>query len=92
MLGRAKKYLIFEIKENGELKLVEIRANPYENTLQRKKTLDVYDLLRDCPVIISAFVGKRGTERLKLRNVKMFFRKGSIKEALEEFMKDISNN
>ncbi len=87
MLGRAKEYLIFEIEEDGDLKLVEVRTNPYENTLQRRKTLDVYDVLRDCPVVISAFIGKRGTERLKLRNIKMFFRRGSIKEALDEFMK-----
>ncbi len=91
MLGRAAKYLIYEMKDDG-LELVEVRINPYKDTLQRRKTLDVYDVLRDCPVIISAFVGKRGTERLRLRNVKMFFRKGSISKALEEFMADHGTN
>ncbi len=87
MLGRAAKFLIFELTE-GELYLAEVRENPYKDTAQRRKTLDVYDVLRDCSVVISAFIGKRGTERLRLRSIKMFFTRGSIEEALRNFLKE----
>lgn len=50
--------------------------------------MDVYDVLRDCNVVISAFIGKRGTERLRLRSIKMFFARGNIEEALRNFLKE----
>jgi len=38
--------------------------------------------------VISAFIGKRGTERLRLRSIKMFFARGNIEEALRNFLKE----
>ncbi len=47
MLGMADKMFIYELNE-GHMKLVEKRNNPYAKTQQHLKTLDVYDLLHDC--------------------------------------------
>jgi len=59
MLGMADKMFIYEL--NGEKpKLLEKRNNPYAKTQQHLKTLDVYDLLHDCAIIISAHIGKKG--------------------------------
>jgi len=86
MLGRAKNMYIYEIGEGGRPKLVEKRDNPYSETMQHLKTLDVYELIRDCTVIISGAIGKKGVERLRERGMKLFFRKGSIEEALDDVL------
>jgi predicted Fe-Mo cluster-binding NifX family protein len=46
------------------------------------ETLDVYAVIRDCEIIISAVIGKKGIERLRAKGVKLFFRKGEINDAL----------
>jgi len=92
MLGRARRFYIYKLNNYGEISFLETRINPYASTNQHLKTLDVYDLLRDCPVIISAIIGKRGVERLERRGVKLFFRSGEMKEALEELREKIAGN
>jgi len=82
MLGRAKKIYIYVIENGAQVRLVEKRTNPYSETMQHLKTLDVYELLRDCTIIISGTIGKKGIERLQKRGVKLFFRKGNIQETL----------
>lgn len=64
----------------------EKRPNPYEKTMQHLKTIDVYDLIRDCAVIISAHIGKKGITRLQERGMQLYFTKGNIQEALEEWL------
>ncbi|MDP8214746.1 MAG: NifB/NifX family molybdenum-iron cluster-binding protein [Candidatus Euphemobacter frigidus] len=87
MLGRARQFYIYERGDNGKINFLEVRINPYASTNQHLKTLDVYEFLKDCPVIISARIGKRGVERLEQRGVKLFFRRGKINEALNELRK-----
>jgi len=84
MLGRAKNMYIYEIENGGRARLVEKRANPYSETMQHLKTLDVYELLRDCTVIISGAIGRKGIERLRERGMELLFRKGNIEEALDD--------
>jgi len=82
MLGMADKMFIYEL--NGEkLKLLEKRNNPYAKTQQHLKTLDVYDLLHDCVIIVSAYIGKKGIQRLEDRGVKLLYKKGNIQKALK---------
>ena len=81
MLGRAKEFHVYEIKEK-KFRFIEKRNNPYENTMQHLKTLDVYELISDCDVIISNRIGKKGIKRLEERGVKLFFRNGKIKDEL----------
>jgi len=88
MLGMAKYMFIYEIENGDRFKLVEKRNNPYANTMQHLKTLDVYDLIDDCSDIISAHIGKKGVKRLKERGMKLFFLKGNIEEALIEVKKN----
>jgi predicted Fe-Mo cluster-binding NifX family protein len=82
MLGMARYFYIYETHDGKQFTLVEKRVNPYETTMQHQKTLDVYAVIRDCEIIISALIGKKGIERLKARGVKLYFKKGEIKELL----------
>lgn len=86
MLGRAYEFLIFEI-DNNKINLIEKRKNPYAQTMQRLKTLDVYDLLEDCSVILSAKIGKKGVERLEKRGMQLVFAMGEIQEHLDKLLK-----
>jgi len=82
MLGMAKKMFIYEIENETQFRLIEKRNNPFAGTMQHLKTLDVYNLIDDCSIIISAHIGKKGITRLQERGVKLFFRKENIEEAL----------
>ncbi len=82
MLGMAKYFYIYTTTDGARFDLVEKRTNPYETTMQHLKTLDVYAVINDCPVVIAAVVGKKGIERLRERGVRLFFGKGNIEEAL----------
>ena len=84
MLGMAKEIFIYEIVNGKEFKLIEKRTNPYERTMQHFKTLDVYDLISDCSVIISGHIGKKGIKSLEERGMKLIFKKGKIEQALVE--------
>ncbi len=88
MLGMAKYLYIYEIENRATFKLIEKRNNPYAATMQHLKTLDVYDLIHDCPVIISAHIGKKGITRLQARGMQLIFKKGNIEQALVEFSHD----
>ena len=82
MLGMAKEMFIYEIRDGLQFILIEKRNNPYENTMQHLKTLDVYEIVNDCGIIISAKIGRKGIERLQEKEMKLFFRKGKIQQAL----------
>ncbi len=44
--------------------------------MQHLKTLDVYESIRDCGMIISAKIGKKGIKGLQERGMKLFLGKG----------------
>jgi len=85
MLGMADKVFIYEIN-GGQIKLIEKRNNPYAKTQQHLKTLDVYELLHDCEIIISAHIGKKGIQRLQERGIKLMYKKGNIQKALQDVL------
>jgi len=89
MLGMAREMFIYEIRKGGESKFLEKRENPYAHTMQHLKTLDVYEIINDCEIILSSHIGKKGIKRLEERGVKLFFQKGGIEEALKELGKKI---
>ncbi|MCD6162855.1 MAG: hypothetical protein J7K40_10635 [candidate division Zixibacteria bacterium] len=88
MLGMAKYLFIYEIEKGEKFKLIEKRRNPFADTMQHLKTLDVYELIDDCSIIISAHIGKKGITRLQGKGMKLIFKKGKIEQALVE----MSNN
>ena len=90
MLGMAKEMFIYEIENGAQFRLIEKRTNPYERTMQNLKTLDVYETIRDCSIIISAHIGKKGIKRLQEKGMELFFRKGNIQDALVDFSPNIS--
>jgi len=85
MLGMADKVFIYEIN-GGQIKLIEKRNNPYAKTQQHLKTLDVYELLHDCEIIISAHIGKKGIQRLQERGIKLMYKKGNIQKGLQDVL------
>lgn len=87
MLGMAEKLFIYETADGKAFKLIEKRTNPYARTQQHLKTLDVYDLISDCSVIISGHIGKKGITRLQERGMALFFAKGNIQDALTDTIK-----
>lgn len=87
MFGRAPQFAIFEI-ESGRAHFLEMRKNPYQNTLQHNKTWDVYQLVADCPALLAGRIGKKGQERLKRAGVRLFFAKGTIAAALNDLIAD----
>jgi len=89
MLGMAKYLFIYEIENGENLKLIEKRENPFAATMQHLKTLDVYDLIADCSIIVSAHIGKKGITRLQERGMQLFFAKGNIQEALIAALKTL---
>ena len=89
MLGMAKEMFIYEIENGAQFRLIEKRTNSYERTMQNLKTLDVYETIHDCSIIISAHIGKNGIKRLQEKGMELFFRKGNIQDALVDFIKDL---
>ena len=87
MLGMAKYMYIYQI-EDGKFRLIEKRDNPYEKTKQRQKTLDVYEIIKDCDTIVSEKIGKKGVKRLEERGMKLIFRSGRMEEALADVVKN----
>ncbi|MBN2519654.1 MAG: hypothetical protein JXB17_04050 [Bacteroidales bacterium] len=88
MLGRARYFLIYTSTDNRKFTLVEKRDNPFEKTMQHLKTLDVYNLINDCDIIIAALISKKGIEKLKSKGVVLLFKKGNIENALKNIVKD----
>jgi predicted Fe-Mo cluster-binding NifX family protein len=91
MLGMADKLFVYELEGDG-MKLVEKRINPYAKTQQHLKTLDVYELVRDCAIIISAHIGQKGIQRLEDRGLKLMYKKGDIEKALHGVAEKMKQN
>lgn len=91
MLGQAEEFHIFESKASGEFILSEKRANQYSLTMQHMKTLDVYELIKDCDIFISSRIGKKGIDRLIKKGVTLIFRDGLIKDSINEINEKFNN-
>jgi len=87
MLGTAKEFHIYN-SDNKGYSFMETRINPYQRGMQHLKTLDIYEIIKDCKVIISSKIGKKGIERLKDRGVCLYFYNGKITEGLLNFKED----
>jgi len=88
MLGLTKEFYVYEII-NNKIEFIEKRKNPFENTLQHLKTLDVYEIISDCNIIISQKIGKRGITRLEKRGMKLIFENGKISHTIKKLMEEI---
>ncbi|MBN2401102.1 MAG: hypothetical protein JXN64_01760 [Spirochaetes bacterium] len=88
MLGMARYFYIYSKTEKGSFILTEKRLNPYETSMQHLKTLDVYNVISDCEVIIAAHIGKKGIIRLMEKGIRLVFKRGNIQEALNSLFRD----
>ena len=84
MLGQAEKFLIFDKSKDEDFQFIEERNNHHAASQQHLKTNDIYDILDDCEIILSVFIGKKGIDRLIKKGVTLIFRKGDITKNLNE--------
>jgi len=90
MLGMARSFHIYE-HSYPALKFIAERRNPYAESMQHLKTLDVYEIISDCRIIVSSGIGRKGRERLKKLGVRLYFKTGDLKKALSEVIKGYQN-
>jgi len=88
MLGRAKYFYVYTLENGKHYHFLEKRDNPYAITNQHLKTLDVYTIISDCKIIVSAFIGKKGIQRLREKGVMLIFKQGSISNALASLINE----
>ena len=89
MLGMTACFYIYKLNQTKHsFSFMEKRDNPYMITQQHMKTLDVYELIKDCKIILSAHIGKKGIERLKNKGVELYFESGRIQPALNKISKN----
>ena len=84
MLGQADKFLIYDKSNDEGFLFIEERNNHHAASQQHLKTNDIYDIIDDCEIILSAFIGKKGIDRLIKKGVTLIFRKGDITKNLNE--------
>ena len=88
MLGMTACFYIYRLNHTKQsFSFIEKRENPYIDTRQHMKTLDVYELIKDCKKILSAHIGKKGIEKLKNKGVELYFDRGKIQPALVRILK-----
>jgi predicted Fe-Mo cluster-binding NifX family protein len=85
MFGTARWFGICEV-EGDHARCVEVRENPYANTQQHGKTLDVWAEVDDCSILVACHIGARGVKRLQARGVRLVFASKSqtVLEVLRE--------
>jgi len=66
--------------------LVEERKNPFRKTMQHLKTMDVYDVIKDCSVIVAGKIGKKGIPRLEAKGMRLLFHRGEIHRVLKRIL------
>lgn len=87
MFGMAPGFAVYAFVPGEGFQFLEIRANPYQKTLQRGKTFDVYELVSDCQALLAGHIGKKGIPRLRDRGVQLFFGSGDVNTHLQEIEK-----
>ena len=79
MLGMSPWFYIYRLNQTKQsFSFMEKRDNPYMDTRKHQKTLDVYELLKGCKIILSAHIGKKGIERLKNKGVEPYCCQGEL--------------
>lgn len=84
MFGMAPIFAVYTFIPGEGFQFLESRSNPYQKTLQRGKTFDVYGLVNDCQALLAGHIGKKGIPRLEARGVRLFFGSGDVKTSLRE--------
>jgi predicted Fe-Mo cluster-binding NifX family protein len=87
MFGMAPAFAIYSFVLGKGFKFLEIRSNPYQKTLQRGKTFDVYELVNDCQALLAGRIGKKGIARLRDKGVRLFFGSGDVNTHLRKIEK-----
>lgn len=86
--GKALNFIIFEIKENSEFKLIDSRENipPSDNLENHKNALAFSaELISDCNAVIASKFGPGALKALKLLEVEAYIVEDEINIALSKF-------
>ena len=54
--------------------------------MQHLKTMDVYDVIKDCSVIVAGKIGKKGIPRLEAKGMRLLFHRGEIHRVLKRIL------
>ena len=89
MFGRSPYFDIYSIQDDKKFKYIKRITNIYAETIQHLKTYDVYNEVSLCQALLAARIGKKGQERIEDLGIKMFFKRGSIKKAIYDIVKEL---
>jgi len=84
MFGGAPYFDIYRFSRRQGFMFEERRENKRRLVTGDSKTADVYEETADCQALLSQNIAKRRRDRLKEMGFKLFFRRGSVSEALKD--------
>ena len=84
MLDKAKYSVACEILNSGAINLFGNRNISFEKRLRPLRTLDVYDSIDGCSIIISAGIGKKGVTELR-RRMRLIFKHGIYRTPFRQY-------
>lgn len=87
--GRASRFLIFEIKDDGEFKFLAIRENtPLCDGMEHNDDLlaRTVDLISDCRAVLVSRIGPGATEALVSRRIRPYEFTGFIEDVLKRLI------
>lgn len=86
--GRADKFFIYEISEDGEYEFIETRAVHLNDSKSGEDKLNkIIKLLGDVKLILASSIGSGAVSVLHDRNIVAVSLSGSIEKALESYAK-----
>ncbi|MBI5460376.1 NifB/NifX family molybdenum-iron cluster-binding protein [Methanobacterium sp.] len=90
--GKAQKFLIFEIKDNGKYEFIELRETDPRcggDPDLKEKTIN---LISDCDILLVSQIGTGAREKLLNRGVRPVIMPVFIEDALEKVYSLIQND
>jgi predicted Fe-Mo cluster-binding NifX family protein len=93
--GRAPKFLIFNVHENGSFELIESRKNipPEEYLKNHDQALNkIINKVADCRFVLAEKIGPDAKEKLNYNHIRAYELNNSIEEALERLSAVVYRN
>lgn len=88
--GRANKFLIYQVEENGSYQLIEERDNsPPSEKLEdhERMIINSIKIINDCKYLLASQIGPAARNKLAMHGVKSF----GISISIEDALKRLSN-
>ena len=82
--GKAQKFLIFEIKDNGEHEFIELRETAPRCGGDPNLKNEIIELISDCNILLVSQIGPGAQKKLLNRGVRPLIMPVFIEDALEK--------